>query len=120
MKKLVISSIAALGLIGTTAFGADMPVKGPPSPPLAPPPPRWTGFYIGIDAGGAWWGSKQSLVESTSTIGQIIDPVGFGSGHQVGAVGGFLAGYNWQFSPIWVIGVEGDFNWASLSSRTTT
>jgi outer membrane immunogenic protein len=53
MKKLL-TAIAALGLIGTPAFAADMAVKAPP-PVVAPAPVfSWTGFYIGGNAGGAW------------------------------------------------------------------
>jgi len=28
------------------------------------------------------------------------------------AIGGFQAGYNWQFAPTWVVGLEGDWAWA--------
>ena len=32
------------------AYAADMPLKAVP----VAPPPTWTGFYIGINGGGAW------------------------------------------------------------------
>jgi outer membrane immunogenic protein len=35
----------------------------------------------------------------------------------LGGLGGFQAGYNWQFAPAWVVGVEGDFSWTSLSDQ---
>jgi outer membrane immunogenic protein len=35
----------------------------------------------------------------------------------LGAVGGLQAGYNWQFAPAWVAGVEGDISWTSLSDQ---
>ncbi len=52
MNKLLLSSIAALGLIPTPVFAADMGVKAPP--PVAPVPPviNWSGFYIGGNLGG--------------------------------------------------------------------
>ena len=37
----------------------------------------------------------------------------------LGGVGGFQAGYNWQFAPAWVAGFEADFSWASLSDHRT-
>jgi len=46
MKKLAIA-IAAIALIGTPAFAADMAVKAPPPVPAPPPNFNWTGFYIG-------------------------------------------------------------------------
>ena len=38
-------------------------------------------------------------------------------GSALGAVGGLQAGYNWQFAPAWVAGVEGDFSWTSLADQ---
>jgi hypothetical protein len=29
------------------------------------------------------------------------------------AIGGFQAGYNWQFAPTWVVGLEGEWSWAN-------
>jgi outer membrane immunogenic protein len=52
MKKLLVSSIAALGLIGAPAFAADMAIKA--APPAPAPVPTWTGFYGGIQFGGGW------------------------------------------------------------------
>jgi outer membrane immunogenic protein len=37
----------------------------------------------------------------------------------MGAVGGLQGGYNYQFAPAWVVGVEGDISWASLSDHRT-
>ena len=45
--------IAALGLLslGTAgAMAADMPLKAPMAPP---PPPSWTGFYVGVNGGAS-------------------------------------------------------------------
>ena len=51
MKKLA-TAIAAIALIGTPAFAADMAVKAPPSPPPAPVY-NWTGWYVGVNAGAS-------------------------------------------------------------------
>jgi len=40
--------------------------------------------------------------------------------NNVGGVGGLQGGYNWQFAPAWVAGIEGDFSWTSLSDRRIT
>jgi outer membrane immunogenic protein len=37
----------------------------------------------------------------------------------VGVLGGFHVGYNWQFAPTWLLGVEGDFAWTSLKSNAS-
>jgi outer membrane immunogenic protein len=53
MKKLA-TAIAAVALVGTPAFAADMVVKARPPAPAPPPPapaPVWTGWYVGLNAG---------------------------------------------------------------------
>jgi outer membrane immunogenic protein len=57
------------------------------------------------------------------------DPNGFFAGTQtlpnsgsnaaLGGLGGFQGGYNIQFAPAWVAGIEGDFSWTSLSDHRT-
>lgn len=36
--------------------------------------------------------------------------------HQVGPIGGFQIGYNWQFSPLFVLGLEADIQGADITS----
>ena len=36
-----------------------------------------------------------------------------------GFTGGIIAGYNWQFAPQWVAGVEGDFSWLGIKHSLT-
>jgi outer membrane immunogenic protein len=31
-----------------------------------------------------------------------------------GVVGGVHGGYNWQFAPQWLVGIEGDFDFTSM------
>jgi outer membrane immunogenic protein len=64
--------------------------------PLAP---DWTGVYLGADLGAAWSTTKfNGLAVDASSVG-----------------GGLYAGYNWQFAPGWLVGVEGDSHWADLT-----
>jgi opacity protein-like surface antigen len=67
MKKLLISAIAALGLIGAPAFAADMAVKAPP-PPVAAPIYSWTGFYIGGNAGYEWTDGQTYPLTGTQSV----------------------------------------------------
>jgi outer membrane immunogenic protein len=62
----------------------------------------WTGPYIGVH-GGYGWGDFKSTVAGGVTN---LDPAG--------AFGGFQGGYNWQFAPKWVIGLESDSSWGSI------
>src|SRR5262245_20206924 len=105
MKKLAIA-IAAIALIGTPAFAADMAVKARPAAPAPMPAPvyNWTGWYVGLNAGGAWGHSDNS----TSTVFNdpgYFDPTSIPAIASAGAqstdlsgfTGGIQAGYNWQW-----------------------
>jgi outer membrane immunogenic protein len=92
---------AALAIFGfaTAASAADMPARNYTKAPPMAPMFNWTGFYLGVNAGGAW----------TSAVG----------GDASGFVGGGQIGYNWQAvgSPL-VLGLEADFQGASLKNST--
>jgi outer membrane immunogenic protein len=130
VKKLLISSIAALGLIGTPAFAADMAVKASPPPP-PPPVYSWTGFYAGLNAGWSW-GKENATVNFPgpalpSQVAETFTLVGNGitvftqslfqnasiayqeTTHPIGAIGGVQGGYNWQAASNWILGIEADF-----------
>ena len=118
MKRVAIAllaGVAAVAGLGHAASAADLAIPPPP-----PPLPSWTGFYIGAHAGAA--------MQTGTPDWQFNDPNGFFSttdlnrsgNSALGGVGGFQAGYNWQFAPSWVVGVEGDISWASLSDHRTT
>ena len=54
MKKTLLSATAiALALATGSAFAADLPSLKE-APVYVPPPPLWTGFYVGLNLGGAW------------------------------------------------------------------
>jgi outer membrane immunogenic protein len=107
MKKLLISGIAAIALIGTPAFAADMAVKAPPPAP-APVPYSWTGFYVGGNAGYGWATADHDW--TMTLLNNVVLPatvVGSDSHRFGGALGGLQAGYNWQVSNF-LLGVETD------------
>jgi outer membrane immunogenic protein len=74
MKALFTPALTAVGLLlCAPAYAADLPSrKGPPPVYAAPPPPSWTGFYAGLNAGYGW-GASNDVV--TSGIG-LYDPFG--------------------------------------------
>ena len=103
MKKLVIASLA-LAAFAAPAFAADMPVKAPVyKAPVIAPVYNWTGFYLGLNAGGSWGRQDNDLVAAATGV------VGFAnSDHLNGFIGGGQIGYNWQINQ-WVVGLEADF-----------
>jgi outer membrane immunogenic protein len=106
-SALLGGALIALGL-SQGASAADLAVA-----PAPPPAPSWTGFYIGVHAGAAWQsGSDWNFFDPNGTFFPITLPA---TGNALGAVGGIQGGYNWQFAPAWVVGIEGDISWSSLS-----
>jgi outer membrane immunogenic protein len=110
MKRQLLATVATVALPGVAA-AADLPAAYPTKAPPAPAPYTWTGCYGGLNAGGAAVRSRQHLTVPPPT--GIIDAstVSFDD-HQssVEFTGGVQLGCNWQFDPVWVVGLEGDFN----------
>src|SRR6185295_90023 len=79
-----------------------------PVPVAAPTAFSWTGFYVGGDFGG----SLASTSVASATPGWASRSL-----HPAGVMGGAYAGYNYQVSPNFVLGVEGDFQGNSSSAN---
>jgi outer membrane immunogenic protein len=115
------AAAAALTVAGAiSAQAADLPTrKEAPAPGFVPPPFTWTGFYVGLNAGGVWSTGKTetTLYNAGFPLLTTYWPTGsLGSG-QSGFIGGGQAGYNWQTGGF-VLGVETDFDWTSLSRNS--
>lgn len=114
MKKLALSLIAIAGLTGQ-ALAADMAVKA--APPIAPLM-TWTGFYVGINGGGAVMnGPSMSYVDGA--INAYV-PVTANPSSGTSGIAGFHLGYNYQMPNNWVLGVEGDWDWTNLKNSAAT
>jgi outer membrane immunogenic protein len=115
-KGVAIAALTAVGAVAAQA--ADLPTrKEAPAPVFVPPPFTWTGFYIGLNAGGIFSsGSKNATLIAPSYALWLSNyfPGGLGSG-KTGFIGGGQAGYNWQ-TGAFVLGVVTDFDGTSLSS----
>lgn len=79
---------------------------------------NWTGFYIG-GHGGIGWGRTPDQSMTNASVLVDINPTTFVGSSKSFGVGGFQAGYNWQFNPAWVIGLEGDFSWGKFGSTNS-
>ena len=111
LKLLLLSSAVAIA-VSSTAFAADMALRGPAY--KAPPPPmpyyNWTGLYIGGHFGYGW-GTHEASVASDHPF----FPIGhrFGASDGKGFLGGGQVGFNYQAGPV-VLGAEAQFSWADL------
>lgn len=112
-------------LIAGPAIAANLPVKAPPAAAPVVAIPNWTGFYVGVNAGGTWArsntdtsvdcnvppGPSPYLCNSAGTGAAAAGAVNAaGSGTITGSdfTGGIQAGYNWQ-GPNLIYGLETDF-----------
>jgi outer membrane immunogenic protein len=112
MNKLLVSSIAAFGLIGAPAFAADMAVKAPP-PAVAPAPIySWTGFYVGAGVG---YGMFNVDNEGFTPAGHV-DSTNQTAGGK-GWFGTVVGGYDYQFSDRVVAGVFADADFSDIKGR---
>ncbi len=109
MKKLLLSSVALLGIAGFAAgaTAADLPSRQPVM--AAIPIFTWTGFYVGVNAGFGF---------NTNDEDVFVPGIGFvGSNNDGGFVGGAQIGYNYQIGQL-VIGVETDLQYADLGGSS--
>jgi outer membrane immunogenic protein len=89
---------------------------------------NWSGFYIGVNAGGAWGREDHTTGFSPSDLAANAGTGGNAAAIQAqlsgrsdlnsGFTGGFQAGYNWQMAPNWILGLEGDINYVDVSRST--
>jgi outer membrane immunogenic protein len=106
MKKLlyVTASLVALGA-AAPASAADLAARPyTKAPPMMAAIYDWSGFYIGLNGGGATSHNCWDLVGGGGAEG-CHDATG-------GTVGGQI-GYRWQTGPV-VFGVEAQGNWAEF------
>jgi outer membrane immunogenic protein len=90
-----------------------MPMKAPAPAPA--PFPSWTGWYVGGNLGASFGHVKTDInvtpiLVNTETFSSSF--AGTDISHPSGFIGGGQIGYNWQYSPLIVVGLEADFQGA--------
>jgi len=120
MRSRLLRSVALMALMTSPAVAADLPFKSPQS--TAAPVPNWTGFYVGLNAGGtlARSGDPSTSASCLAAPGfatpyfgcpdaLAVAAGGTGSMSKAAFIGGAQAGYNWQVNAV-VLGGEADFD----------
>src|SRR5882762_116860 len=104
MKKILLGA-AALAAMAAPAFAADIQPRPYTKAPAYTAPEvvyNWTGFYIGGHIGGAFAGNN-SLE---------------GNGRRF--LGGVQGGFDYQFAPNWVTGIEAEYSWMDRNNTGVT
>jgi outer membrane immunogenic protein len=109
---VAIASVAVAAVCAPCADAADL---GPR--PLLAADSSWTGLYAGINAGGAWASGDAQWSPLPSPAAFGINTTS-GSVSATSLVAGFQAGFNLQFAPAWVAGLEGDLTGAHATAST--
>lgn len=118
MHRFATATVSVLALSLATmgvASAADLPVKVPAA--TVAPAFSWTGYYAGFNAGFNWGSGNVVTTASPGPFAVSFDPESSVaaalannsvSSRQRGFIGGAQIGYNWQFAPQWVAGLEAD------------
>jgi outer membrane immunogenic protein len=101
VRKLLLGGVA----VAAITLAVDGPVQA------APPAYNWTGCYIGGNVGGGWankdFGAQPAA--PAGFLGASSAPSGFAGGGQLGCD---------VRNGMWVFGLQGLFDWASMSGDT--
>lgn len=113
--KALLGGVALGSLLAAAPVLADGMPRG--SLKDAPPPVfSWTGFYVGLHAGGAW---ATDIVEERNPFfsNRTAANSSWSNSGTVGFFGGAQAGYNIQMHGV-VVGVEGDIGTLNVNRST--
>ncbi len=133
MKKVAAISAIALAMGMGSALAADLPSrKEAIYVPPPPPPLTWNGFYAGVNVGGGWNANNShnnivpywdptfpfgAAMAGATNLFFLPTSYSYQNGTAGGVVGGAQVGYNFQFNPSIVVGVETDFQGSSIGNN---
>ncbi|MGA7656550.1 MAG: outer membrane beta-barrel protein [Methylocella sp.] len=103
--RYLAGAAAGVLLAGSPAIAADLTPVPPPAPVFT-----WTGFELGLHVGG---GSDRTSVN-------LYDVFNFSDSYNsTGAFGGAHVGFNYQLMGGFVIGVQGEYNFAGFVGNSS-
>ncbi|WP_284269240.1 outer membrane protein [Bradyrhizobium iriomotense] len=118
MKKVLLASASLFALSAfAPAMAADLAARPYTKAPVAAVAVYdWTGFYLGLNAGG---GSSHNCWDLINVGGVPGGPVAEGCHNATGGMVGGQVGYRWQATN-WVFGLEAQGDWADLKGSNTS
>jgi outer membrane immunogenic protein len=121
MKRFLLGAL--LATTAHVAIAADLPSRKAP-PVFAPPPPpaTWTGFYLGANVGYGWLDTytRHDATTGWNGAGWVQGPanVADSGSSNGGVVGGGQVGYNYQLTPLFVVGLETDIQASNIGDNS--
>jgi outer membrane immunogenic protein len=112
MHRFALIGAGLLSIAGFSgaASAADLPARTyTKAPAFVAPIYDWSGFYLGLNGGGA---SSHECYTLTAIPG-LVGTASEGCHNATGGVVGGQVGYRWQ-SAAWVFGIEAQGDWADL------
>jgi outer membrane immunogenic protein len=100
MKRLIPFAVLLAG--AGAAHAADLRPRAAAAPPLPPPAPLFSGFYVGAHAGALGFVDRAYAIHAPT--GSVL---AHRTAHGGSVVGGVHAGYDWRVGPL-VLGLVGD------------
>ena len=118
MKKVLLASASLFALSALApASAADLAARPYTKAPIAVASIyNWSGFYLGINGGGA---SSRNCWDVNNIFGIAGPDTAEGCHNATGGVVGGQVGYRWQ-SANWVFGLEAQGDWANLKGSNTS
>jgi outer membrane immunogenic protein len=116
VKKVLVAALGLAALAIAPARAADLPVQAYKTPMMIPAYYDWSGFYTGLNGGGA---SSRGCWTITSSAGLPVPPASQGCNTATGGVGGAQIGYRLQTAG-WVYGLEFQGDWAGLKGSNAS
>lgn len=125
MKRISLV-LATMSLGVAPVLAADVIYDEPPAPMAVVAPAGWTGFYLGVQGGGAFSTEEPDYIAVSTSFGgpvlagtPLVDQFSsnYRSESSASFLGGVSAGYDYQIGNA-VIGAVADINWIDYSETT--
>jgi outer membrane immunogenic protein len=128
LRRISLAPFVAIALVvggNGAGLAADLPRPEPVyTKTPVPPPASWTGFYVGGGVGFRSADVKGSTTSIESTFfggdlcaGAVLTPCTSQSLTVSGARFSPYVGYDWQFAPQWLVGIEGEYGFGKSTAN---